>query len=309
MKLIIFGLTLSSSWGNGHATLWRGLIRALTRGGHEVLFFERDVPYYAAHRDLAAADEPGLFLYETWGSIWRAASVELSDADAAIVTSYCPDARAATDLLLQEGGSLTKVFYDLDTPVTLARLRSGEEVSYLPQQGLGDFDLTLSFTGGKALDELRSRLGARRVLALYGHVDPASHFPVSTGGTPRADLSYLGTYATDRQAALQALFLEPARRHPDKRFVIGGSGYPHDFPWLQNIWFLQHVPPPDHPAFFAASRMTLNVTRADMAAMGLCPSGRLFEAAACGTPILSDVWSGLDLFYEPGREILVADSP
>lgn len=309
MKLIVFGLTLSSSWGNGHATLWRGLIRALSRAGHEVIFFERDVPYYAAHRDLASADEPGLFLYDAWDSIRGIARVELSDADAAVVTSYCPDARAATDLLLQEGGSLTRVYYDLDTPVTLARLRAGEQVSYLPQQGLADFDLVLSFTGGRALDEMSSRLGARRARALYGHVDPQSHFPVTAHGVPRAHLSYLGTYAADRQAALGKLFLEPARRHPDKRFVIGGSGYPPGFPWLDNIWFLQHVPPPQHPAFFAASRMTLNVTRADMMAMGVCPSGRLFEAAACGTPILSDWWAGLDMFYAPGEEILVADSP
>jgi spore maturation protein CgeB len=309
MKLIVFGLTLSSSWGNGHATLWRGLVRALTRDGHQVLFFERDVEYYARHRDLTEGDEPSLVLYGDWESVLPRARRELADADAAIITSYCPDAQPASILLRDEHASILKVFYDLDTPVTLARLKDGKDVSYIPEYGLGDFDLALSYTGGDALDELQQKLAAPRVAALYGHVDPQTHFPVPSAGGPRDALSYLGTYAADRQAALNTLLLEPARRHPRERFVIGGSGYPPDFPWLPNIWFVQHVPPPEHPAFFAASRMTLNVTRADMAAMGYCPSGRLFEAAACGTPLLSDDWRGLEFFYTPGEELLIARTP
>ena len=306
MKLIVFGLTLSSSWGNGHATLWRGLLRALARDGHQVHFFERNVEYYARHRDLTELDEPALILYETWESVLPEARRQLADADAAIVTSYCPDALPASILLRDEYASVLKVFYDLDTPVTLARLKDGKDVSYIPEYGLADFDLALSYTGGGALEELQQKLAAPRVAALYGHVDPQTHFPLQARPHPRAALSYLGTYAADRQAALDTLLLEPARRSPQARFVIGGSGYPPDFPWLSNVWFVRHVPPPEHPAFFAASRMTLNVTRADMAAMGYCPSGRLFEAAACGTPIVSDYWRGLESFYTPGEELLIA---
>jgi spore maturation protein CgeB len=121
-----------------------------------------------------------------------------------------------------------------------------------------------------------------------------------------SDLSYLGTDAEDRQAALETLLVEPARLRPERRFLIGGALYPETFPWGSNIFFVRHLPPPDHPAFFSSSRLTLNVTRQAMAEMGWCPSGRLFEAAACGTPILSDSWEGLDAFFEPGREILVA---
>src|SRR5689334_10241252 len=176
MKIIVFGLTLSSSWGNGHATLWRGLVRALTSEGHDIVFFERDVPYYAAHRDLTPGVDSTLCLYDSWESVLPRVRRDLADADAAVVTSYCPDARAATALLLNEGDRTLKVFYDLDTPVTLARLQAGEDVSYLPEQGLGDFDLVLSYTGGRALDDLRFRLGARHVAALYGHVDPQMHF-------------------------------------------------------------------------------------------------------------------------------------
>lgn len=305
MKLVVFGLTVSSSWGNGHATLWRGLIRALGKLGHRVVFFERDAPYYAEHRDLL--DLPGgeLVLYGSWDEARRRAEQNLAEADAAVVTSYCPDAIPACDAVLSSPARI-RCFYDLDTGITLDRLRSGIAVQYIPERGLGDFDLVLSYTGGQALSELKTRLGARHVAPLYGSVDPETHHPAEPEERFRADLSYLGTYSADRQAALETLFLEPARRRPDLRFVMGGAMYPGEFPWTRNLFFIPHVPPAEHPAFFSSSRLTLSVTRAPMAEMGYCPSGRLFEAAACGVPILSDDWDGLDFFFEPGIEILIA---
>jgi spore maturation protein CgeB len=305
MKLAIFGLSVSSAWGNGHATLWRGLWRALARRGHEVVFFERDMPWYAAHRDLGELPGGRLVLYPSWEEVRSVAARELGDADAAIVTSYCPDGRDAAALVL---GSAVPVraFYDLDTPVTLERLRRGEPVDYLPPDGLGDFDVVLSYTGGAALDELVQRLGARRVAPLYGSVDPERHRPSHPAAAYLSDLSYLGTYASDRQHALVRLFVEPARQRPSRRFVIGGAQYPGAFPWTSNIHFVYHVPPDHHPAFYCSSRLTLNVTRGAMAALGWCPSGRLFEAAACGVPILSDWWEGLDDFFAPGDEVLLA---
>jgi spore maturation protein CgeB len=173
---------------------------------------------------------------------------------------------------------------------------------------LGPFDLVLSYAGGRALDELRQHLGARRVAALYGSADPEVHKPVISDSQYRSDLSYLGTYAADRQPALQQLFLEPAKRFPAKRFLVGGALYPQDFPWRDNVAFVSHVPPPEHPAFYSSSGLTLSIARAAMAEMGCCPSGRLFEAAACETPVLSDAWDGLKEFFEPGREILVAST-
>jgi spore maturation protein CgeB len=307
MRIAIFGLTVSSSWGNGHATLWRGLLRALARAGHHVDFFERDVPYYAAHRDLTELDGGDLVLYGSWEAVRTRAATAMADADAVIVTSYCPDAIAAARLLLATPGPV-RAFYDLDTPVTLARLDAGESVDYVPPEGLGDFDLVLSYTGGGALDALATRLGARRVAPLYGSVDPDVHRPAAPNADWRCDLSYIGTYAADRQAAVDRLFLAPARQLPECRFVLAGSQYPADFPWASNLWYLAHLPPADHPAFYASSRLTLNVTRGAMAAMGWCPSGRLFEAAACGVPILTDAWPGLDAFFTPEAEILVAES-
>jgi spore maturation protein CgeB len=306
MKLAIFGLTVSSSWGNGHATLWRGLIRALTAQGHAVTFYERDVPWYADHRDLTALPGAELVIYRDWQDV-AARAGDFLGADALFVTSYCPDAVAASRLI-QERGRGVRVFYDLDTPVTLGRLAAGEEVGYLPLEGLGGFDLVLSYTGGPALGALERQLGAKRTAPLYGHVDPDVHRPVERQAMFGGDLSYLGTYADDRQALVERLFLEPARRRPDLRFVLGGSGYPPDFPWTDNIYFMRHVAPPDHPAFYCSSRATLNVTRRDMAAMGWCPSGRLFEAAACGAPLLSDDWPGLGAFFTPDEEILLVDS-
>jgi spore maturation protein CgeB len=306
MKLVIFGLTISSSWGNGHATLWRGMCNALAGQSHRVTFFERDVPYYSNHRDLQAPENYQLSLYPEWESVRPEAEAAIRDADAAIVTSYCPDAQPATDLLMSSG--IKKVFYDLDTAVTLEKFRAEGAVDYVPREGLGGFDLVLSYVGGSALEDLRRLLNANKTAPLYGSVDPEMYKPVPQSQHYESDLSYLGTYAGDRQGTLERLFLQPAQRLPQKKFLLGGAQYPEDFPWNENVWFVRHVPPPEHPAFYCSSRMTLNVTRGAMAEVGYCPSGRLFEAAACGAPIVSDSWPGLEQFFEPGRELFVAHS-
>ncbi len=306
MNLVVFGLTVSSSWGNGHATLWRGLIAALTQAGHRVTFFERDVSYYAQNRDLTELGAGGtLVLYREWEDVAAQARRAADAADAALVTSFCPDGVAASALVV-DSRARVRCFYDLDTPVTLDRLEAGEAVPYLGAQGLAGFDLVLSYTGGAALDALRSRLGAARAVAFYGWADPEVYRVVPVQPRYAAGLSYLGTYAADRQATLERLFIAPARARAEARFVIGGAQYPADFPWTPNIFFVRHLPPAEHPALYSSSRITLNVTRAAMARMGWCPSGRLFEAAACGCPILSDSWPGLADFFEPGREIMVA---
>jgi spore maturation protein CgeB len=305
VRFAVFGLTISSSWGNGHATLWRGLCRGLAERGHSVTFFERDVPYYAAHRDATEIRGCDLRLYSDWDDVYGAAVREVRRADVAMITSFCPDAAAACRLVLDSSAPV-KTYYDMDTPVTLETVRHGDRPEYVPEYGLGDFDLVLSYTGGGALEGLRTQLGARTVAPLYGSVDPAVHRPTAPPPPPRSRLSYIGTYAADRQPALDALFLHAARQRPDLRFVLAGSQYPADFKWTDNIFYLAHLPPGDHAAFYSTSDWTLNVTRGPMAALGYCPSGRLFEAAACGAPIISDAWPGLDQFFEPGEEIVVA---
>ncbi len=307
MRFVIFGLTVSSSWGNGHATIWRGLCKALARKAHSVTFFEKDVPYYRKHRDLPTAADFDLQIYSSWADIKHRARKTLDDSDCAIVTSYCPDARVASDMVLDS--KTCKVFYDLDTPVTLNDLGRKGKVDYVPEYGLGPFDLVLSYTGGKALEELSRQLGARHVAPLYGSVDPDAHYRVTERESRFcADLSYLGTYAADRQPQLEEYFLKPARLLPQRKFCLAGALYPADFPWSSNVFFLRHLSPPEHPAFYSSSTLTLNVTRQAMANMGYCPSGRLFEAAACGTPIVSDWWEGLDEFFRPQEEILIAQN-
>ncbi|HEX4808503.1 MAG TPA: glycosyltransferase [Bryobacteraceae bacterium] len=306
MKLVFFGLSVSSAWGNGHATLLRGLFRALRSQGHRIHFFEKDVPYYAAQRDAATLPYAQIHLYRDWTENLEIANRELAGADVGFVTSYCPDGIAACELVLNSNLPRT-VFYDMDTPVTLERLQAGERVPYLPENGLGDFDQVLSYTGGAALEQLKSSLGAQCVAPLYGWVDPDVHHRVPSCDEFTADLSYLGTYALDRQQQLEELLLCPARRLMDRRFVIAGAMYPEIRSWPTNVRHLEHVAPAQHAAFYSSAPLTLNITRGAMAAMGYCPSGRLFEAAACGTVVLSDWWNGLDSFFEPGQEILIAE--
>lgn len=308
MRFVIFGLTVSSSWGNGHATLWRSLLKAMSRRGHTAVFYEKNVSYYADTRD-AWEPPPGirLRLYDSIRELKTEAARELASADAAFCTSYCPNGREASRIILDSRAAI-KGFYDLDTPVTLKAVGSIGRVPYVPFEGLGAFDLVLSYTGGRALIDLQLRLGARRVAALYGSVDPEAHCPVAPRKEFRAALCYLGTYARDRQRVLEELFVKPAALMPGERFVMAGTQYPQSFPWRENIFFVRHLPPGSHSAFFCSSRATLNVTRESMAEYGYCPSGRLFEAAACGSAILSDWWEGLSSFFTAGKEILRAQS-
>jgi spore maturation protein CgeB len=303
MKLVVFGLSVSSAWGNGHATQWRGILRALARRGHEVVFFERDTPFYAAHRDMPVGDGYTIVAYPSFAAVRERALAELEAADAAIVTSYQADARDAASLVL--ASRAVRAFYDLDTPITIDMRARGEDVPWLPREGLGGFDVVLSFTGGTSLDAL-ARLGARRVVPLYGCVDPNVHRLLPA--EPRAEISYLGTYAADRQDGVEALFLAVARARPSSRFVLGGSMYPAHISWPGNVEVTPHVVPAEHAAFYRSGRYTLNVTRAAMKRCGYCPSARLFEAAACGVPVVSDAWPGLEAFFEPAREIIVAES-
>jgi spore maturation protein CgeB len=303
MRIIVFGLTISSAWGNGHATLWRGLARALAKAGCRITFFERDTDYYAAHRDFLGSDDVDLMLYRDWATIEPIARGHMQDADVSIVTSFCRDGAAAAELPVR--GGHVRVLYDLDTPVTLDRLGRGGQPDHLGLHGLAPFDLVLSFTGGGALDRLRE-FGASRVGTLYGFADPREHRPVPGDARYAADLGFLGTWAADRQSGMVELLVEPARREPSRRFLIGGAQYPDSFPWEPNIFFVHHVPPSEHGSFFSSGRLSLNLTRGVMKRWGWCPSGRLFEAAACGAAIVSDHFEGIEAFFEPGREIIVA---
>jgi len=303
LKITIFGLTISSSWGNGHATPYRAIVRALARRGHQVTFFEKDVEYYYWRRDFAQLDYCKLVLYSSWEDLRRKALAETSESCAVIVGSYCPDGARIADEVLALDGPL-HIFYDLDTPITLANMQHGD-LDYLRRDQVGAFDLYLSFTGGDILRELEGRWGARMARALYGCVDPEVHARVAMLEKYRCDLSYMGTYATDRQHKVEELFVRPARLMQTASFVLAGSLYPRGWVWPSNVKRFDHVAPGAHPALYSSSRATLNVTRDGMARGGYCPSGRFFEAAACGTTIITDWFEGLDTFFHPEEELIV----
>jgi spore maturation protein CgeB len=305
LKLTLFGLTISSSWGNGHATPYRALLRALHRRGHRVVFYEKDVDYYARRRDFSSCDYCELVLYSDWEQVRLRALADAASSDVVLCASYCPGGARINDEVLELTRPL-RVFYDLDTPITLDGLARGP-LDYLRADQIPAFDLYLSFTGGGILDELERRWGARRARPLYGCVDPEVHARVPARPEYQCALSYMGTYAADRQQQLEALFLEPARRRPQAPFVLAGSMYPRDWSWPANVRRFEHLAPGEHPAFYSSSGLTLNLTREGMARFGYCPSGRFFEAAACGTPIVTDRWAGLGTFFSPGEEIFLAD--
>lgn len=303
MKLVVLGLSLSSSWGNGHATTYRALLKSFAGRGHEVLFLERDAPWYRDNRDCPKPDYCHLEFYRSLDELekWRG---EIESADAVIVGSYVPDG-VEVARFVQKHARGVAAFYDIDTPVTLAKLERGD-FEYLSPDLIPNFDLYLSFTGGPTLGRIESEFGSPAARALYCSVDAEAYVPRYLPKT--WDLSYLGTYSPDRQPTLEKLLIEPARRLPELKFVVAGPQYPEDIHWPENVERINHLPPDEHADFYAASRFTLNVTRADMIAAGWSPSVRLFEAAACATPVISDRWDGLDRLFEPGREILLADS-
>jgi spore maturation protein CgeB len=304
LDIVFIGLSLTSSWGNGHATTYRALLRGLARLGHRALFLERDVPWYAENRDLPRPDFCDLALYSDRAALLRDYGKRIAGADAVIVGSFVPEGIAVIDEVLARAQGV-RAFYDIDTPVTLARLERGE-CDYLARHQIPSFDAYLSFSGGDVLDLLSDRFGAAAPHALYCAVDEERYRPLER--TRRWDLGYLGTYSDDRQPALERLLLEPARRLPHLRFVVAGPQYPSDIAWPDNVERIEHVGPDDHAAFYAAQRHTLNVTRQDMIAAGWSPSVRLFEAAACGVPIISDRWRGLDALLPDGEAIVIADN-
>jgi spore maturation protein CgeB len=302
MRFVFVGLTITSSWGNGHATTFRSLIRGLADAGHAVMFLERDKPWYRDNRDLPDDNPWATHLYVSVEDLAGRFGEDIAAADVVIVGSYVPEGTAVCALVQRLARGVT-AFYDIDTPVTLAALQAGA-CEYLDASLIPAFALYLSFSGGPALELLHKTFGARDARALYCSVDAQAYRP-DPEVLPRWDLGYLGTYSADRQPPLESLLCAPARALPDRRFVVAGPQYPADIAWPANCERIEHAPPALHRAFYAAQRFTLNITRADMRRLGYSPSVRLFEAAACGTPIISDAWEGLDTLFVPGEEMII----
>jgi spore maturation protein CgeB len=304
LRIVILGLSITSSWGNGHATTFRGLVRELVARGHDVLFLERDVPWYASNRDLPQPPYGRTELYSNLEELQDRFAGDVRAADLTIVGSYVPEGVAVGEWVT--GIARHSAFYDIDTPVTLAKLERGD-YEYLSPHLIPLYDLYLSFSGGSTLTRLEQEFGSPRARPLYCSFDPELYFPEAQ--EVQWDLGYLGTYSDDRQPPLETLMLQAAREWRQGRFVVAGPQYPPQIAWPENVQRIEHLPPREHRAWYNAQQWTLNITRADMIRAGYSPSVRLFEAAACGTPIISDYWDGLDSFFRIGEEILVSRSP
>jgi spore maturation protein CgeB len=304
LRIVILGLSITSSWGNGHASTYRSLVRALAARGHDVLFLERDVAWYASNRDLPHPPFGRTVLYSDLGDLDRRCSRDVERADCVIVGSYLPDGITVGDWVFATSRKIT-AFYDFDTPVTLGALER-DRCEYLAARQIPRYDIYLSLTGGPALRRLEREYYAPRARPLYCSFDPGEFYPVPADA--RWDLGYMGTYGLDRQPRLDALLLQAAASEPQRSFVVAGSSYPAAADWPSNVERIEHLPQSAHRMFYTAQRFTLNLTRAPMLRLGHSPSVRLFEAAACATAIVSDTWDGLETFFVPGREILVADT-
>ena len=292
MRIVLLGLSITSSWGNGHATNYRALMRALRQRGHNTLFLERDAPWFAVQRD-----EPGAaVLYGSVDELCTRHDDAVRDADLVVLGSHVPDGVAVGEWLVETAVGTT-AFYDLDTPVTLAKLDAGDE-EYLAPELVPCFDLYLSSTAGPALERIELDYGARRACAFHSFVDAEAFRPLEV---PRdLDLGYVVADCDDRQHAVERLLLAPAHWTPARRFAVAGPQHPETVAWPPNVERIEHLPPAARPGFYARQRFALDVTRA--------PSERLLEAAACGVPVICDAWEGLGAFFEPGRDILVAQT-
>jgi spore maturation protein CgeB len=307
MKIVVFGLSITSTWGNGHGTTFRALLRALHTRGHDIVFFEKNAEWYASNRDLPEPDFCKVILFQKWRDILPSVKNQLRDSDAVMIGSFFPNGIDAIDEVADSNVSV-KMFYDIDTPITVAALRAQHRTDYLEARQIPIFDVYFSFTGGPILRELEHRFGARRAAPLYCSFDPQQYRRFGVNRRFACDLSYMGTYAPDRQPKVHELLTASARLLPEKRFIVAGPQYPVDLHWPSNVRRITHLNPRWHAKFYSSSRFTLNVTRRDMVIAGYSPSVRLFEAAACGAAIISDNWPGLDTFLSPGEEILLPAS-
>ena len=304
MRFVFIGLSITSSWGNGHATTYRGLLRELARRGHEVVFLERDVSYYANNRDLPRPDFTRVELYQGLGELRGRLATTVKEADFVVVGSYVPEGVEVGRWALEKATGPV-AFYDIDTPITLESIKRNGTAGYVDRELIGQYAVYFSFTGGPTLERLEREFGSPCARALYCAVDPELYRPLPEESA-RWELGYLGTYSADRQSPLERLLIEPARQRPGSAMIVAGPQYPAEVAWPGNVVRVEHLPPSEHPVFYNQQAFTLNITRAAMLGAGFSPSVRVFEAAACGVPIITDDWPGLESFFVPGKEILVA---
>lgn len=305
LKIVILGPSLTYPTGNGASATYRGLFRELSVRGHEVLFLERAGENPRGSREIRRRESGRLEGYSSLKQLKARHSAAVREADFVLVGSHIPDAVEIGDWVTR-GAQGATAFYDLDTPRTLADVEQGIETC-ISAELIPRYSMYLSFTGGRILEHLEEEYGSPLALPLYPSVDARLFFPEHSQA--RWDLGYLGGYSEDRQPALEKIFLEPARRWDQGRFIVSGSQYPRSIHWPKNVKRIPLAPPARRRTFYNSLRFALNLTSPQGIATGCAPSARLFEAAACGIPAVSEFWPGLETFFTPDEEILISHSP
>ena len=304
MKIAFYGSSLLSSYWNGAATYYRGLLRALAALGHDITFFEPDAFGRQAHRDIAPPPWCRVVVYEATPDGLKSALDEAGHADAVVKASgvgYGDDALMA-GILAQARPDALRIWWDVDAPATLAEIAASASHSLRP--ALRQVDLVLTYGGGDPVIEAYRALGAADCVPIYNALDPTTHHPVPADPDFNADLAFLGNRLPDREARVEEFFLRPAVALPGRDFLIGGAGWDAR-PLPGNVRHLGHVPSGVHNAFNVTPLAVININRASMAATGFSPPTRVFEAAGAGACLMTDDWAGIDLFLKPGAEILV----
>jgi spore maturation protein CgeB len=305
MRLAFFGSSLVSAYWNGAATYYRGVLRALWERGHTATFYEPDAFDRQAHRDLEDPPYARVVVYAPTEAAADRCLAEAASADVVIKASgvgVLDGHLEAAVLALQRPGRRI-VFWDVDAPATLERLEADAADPFLPL--IPRYDLVLTYGGGDPVVRAYTARGARRCVPIYNAVDPTTHHPVPERESLRADLVFLGNRLPDREARVEEFFFKPARLQPQRRFLLGGSGWePHALP--PNVRLLGHVSTADHNALNVSSRAVLNISRESMARFGFSPATRVFEAAGAGACLITDAWEGIAQFLEPEQEVLLA---
>lgn len=306
MRIAFYGSSLLSSYWNGAATYYRGLLEDLARRGHRITFYEPDAFDRQKHRDM---DPPPWAAVQVWPATEEGARAVIAEAAAADVVVKASGVGVFDDLLLQgvmaaARPDAIRIFWDVDAPATLAELRASGEGHPL-RRALPGLDLVLTYGGGPPVVEAYEGFGARRCVPVYNALDPATHHPVTPDPRFAADLAFLGNRLPDREARVEEFFLRPAAMLPERRFLIGGNGW-ESKAMPPNVRHLGHVYTREHNAFNATPLAVLNIARDSMAQVGYSPATRVFEAAGAGACLITDAWVGLDLFLKEGEEVLVA---
>lgn len=307
LRIAFFGSSLVSSYWNGAATYYRGLLRALAARGHIITFYEPDAYDRQKHRDIA--DPPWARVVVYSGQDERSALHQVQAAAQSHDVMVKASGVGVYDTLLEQAvpasvrGSQLAVFWDVDAPATLERMRADTTDPFRAR--VGKYHIVFTYGGGQPVVSAYQDFGARLCVPIYNALDPETHHPVPPQASYEADLSLLANRLPDREARVREFFLEPARRLPGRKFLLGGSGWPDAFEQT-NIEVLGHVPTAQHNAFNCSALAVLNVARDSMAAVGFSPATRVFEAAGAGACIITDAWRGIEQFLEPDHEILVA---